>query len=225
LLHLPRGIVCLERRTGMPSKAGEDLRACYRERVEARLKGLDELARVLLRQKEEARQWAIERARQRAVRPKGIRSATYTAEERQEMRRELYRTNEAQREKRRASNSAYRRKNAEVIKQKAREARLRAKPSPEQQSVQRLLKWRQRQEELTRQQTRAQEQARGREKRRDQGVAPAPTAEDSARNRLAYRERQKQAELTQSAGQRRAHERDFGKSISKSRSRDYNHEL
>jgi hypothetical protein len=141
------------------------------------------------------------------------------------MRRELYRTNEALREKRLESNSAYRKKNAEVIKQKAREARLRAKPSPEQQSVQRWLKWRQRQEELTREQTRAQEQAHVWEKRRGPGIAPALTAEDSARNWLAYRERQKQAELTQSAGQRRAHERDLGKSVSKGRSRGYDYEL
>jgi hypothetical protein len=211
--QIPHAILCIERGTGMPSKVGEALRASYRERVEARLKGPDELARVLQRQKEVARQGAIERARRTAALPKGTRSATYTAEERQEMRRELYRTNEALREKRRASNSAYYRKNAEVIKQKKREARLRAKPSPEQQSVQRWLKWRQRQEELTRQQTRAQEHARGREKQRGPAIAPTLTAKDSVRNWLAYRERQKQAELTQSAGQQRAHERAFGKSI------------
>jgi hypothetical protein len=205
--QIPHWILCIERRTGMPSKAGEAIRASYRERVEARLKGPDELARVLQRQKEAARQGALERARRTAALPKGPWSATYTAEERQEMRRELYRSNEALREKQRA----YRQKNAEVIKQKAREARLRAKPSPQQQSAQRWLKWRQRQAELTRQQTRAQEQARGREKRPVPGIAPALTAEDAARNWLANRGRQKQAELTQS--------------VSKSRSRDYSYEL
>jgi hypothetical protein len=45
---------------------------------------------------------------------------------------------------------------------------------------------------------------------------------------LAYRERQKQAELTQSAGRQRAHEREFEKSIDnhdKERNRDYDYGL
>ena len=122
-LHIPHRILCIERNTGMPHKAGEAIRAAYRERVEARLKGRDELARVLQRQKEEARQGAIERARQRAALPKRPRSATYTADERLAIQRERYRSNEALREKRRE----YRRKNAEVINQRNREAYLRAK--------------------------------------------------------------------------------------------------
>jgi MobA/MobL family len=207
--YIPHKILCMERKTGMPSKTGEAIRAAYRERVEARLKGPDELSRVLQRQKEAARLGAVERARQRAALPKGSRSATYTAEERLAMRSERYHSDEALREKSRA----YWRENAEVINQKRREARLRAKPSPQQQSAQRWWKWRQRQIELERQQTRAQEQARGREKGRGPRITPALTAEDSARNWLAYRERQKQAELTQSAGQRHAHERALGKSV------------
>jgi hypothetical protein len=221
VLRIPHRILCIERRIGMPSKVGEAIRAAYRERVEARLKGPDELARVLQRQKEAARQRAVERARQRAELPKGIRSATYTADERKEMRREQYHSNEALREKRRA----YHRKNAEVINQKRREARLRAKPSPQQQAAQRWWKSRQKQIELERQQARVQEQARGREKQRGPRIAPALTAEDSARNWLAYRERQKQAELTQSAGQRRSHERALEKSVGKGRNRDYDYGL
>jgi hypothetical protein len=224
-LWIPHRIFCIERKTGMPSKAGEAIRADYRERVEARLKGPDELARVLHKQWEAARQRDVERARQRAARPKGTWSATYTAEERLEMTRELYRTNEALREKRREYQSAYRQKNAEVINQKRREARLRAKPSPQQQSAQRWWKRRQTQIELERQQTRAQEQARGQEKQRGPKIAPALTAEVSARNGLAYRERQKQAELTQSAGQRRSHERAVEKSVGKDRNRDYDYGL
>jgi hypothetical protein len=222
--HISRKILCFERKTGMPSKAGEAIRAAYRERVEARLKGPDELARVLQRQKEAGRQRAIERARQRAALPKGPWSATYTAEERLEMLRERYRPDEALREKKRA----YWRKNPEVINQKKREARLRAKPSPQQQSAQCWWKkWRQKEIELTRQQMRAQEQARGQEKQRGPTNAPALTAEDAARNRRADRERQKQAELTQSAGQRRAHERASGKSVEhkKNRNRDYDYGL
>jgi hypothetical protein len=200
--YIPHKILCMERKTGMPSKTGEAIRAAYRERVEARLKGPDELSRVLQRQKEAARLGAIERARQRAARPKGSRSATYTADERLAMRSERYHSDEALREKSRA----YWRENAEVINQKRREARRRA-----------------------------QEQARGQEKQRGPRITPALTAEDSARNGLAYRERQKQAELTQNAGQRRAHERAFGKSVDnddifdrrrkKEHSRDYDYGL
>jgi hypothetical protein len=177
---------------------------------------------VLQRQKNAARQRIMERARQKAALPRKTRSAAYTHEERLEMRRERYRSNDALREKRRA----HRRKNAEVIKQKAREARLRAKPSPALQAAQRW--WKQRQKELALEQTRAPEQARGREKQHAPRSAPALTAADSARNWLAYRERQKQAELTQSAGRRRAHEREFEKSIDnhdKERNRDYDYGL
>jgi hypothetical protein len=152
--RIPHEILCMERRTGMPSKVGEAIRASYRERVEARLRGPDELALVLEKQKEMARQKAAERARQTPELSKGICSATYTAEERLEMRRELYQPDEALREKRRA----YRQKNAELIKQKAREARARNALSPQQKSVQRWLKWRQKQEELAREQTPASKQ-------------------------------------------------------------------
>jgi hypothetical protein len=75
------------------------------------------------------------------------------------------------------------------------------------------LQWRQKQEELTRQQTRTQEQALGQEKRPSPGISPALTAEDSVRNWLAYRERQKQAELTPSTGRQRTQEHAFGKSV------------
>jgi hypothetical protein len=53
-LVLPRKIFCMERRYG-PSEVGDRFRAEYRERVEARLKGPDELACVLKKQKEEQR--------------------------------------------------------------------------------------------------------------------------------------------------------------------------
>jgi MobA/MobL family len=221
-LRLPHRILCIERKTGMPSKAGEAIRADYHERVEARRKGPDELARVLHKQWLAARQRDVERARQRATQPKAIWSATHTAEERRELLRERYRSNESLREKQRA----YRQKNAEVINQKAREARLRAKPSPALQSAQRW--WKQRQKQLVQEQTLARERARGRERQHDPRSAPALTAADSARNWLAYRERQKQAELTQSAGRRRVHERDLEKSMDnhqKDRTRDYDYGL
>jgi hypothetical protein len=80
-----------------------DLPTAHRERVEARLKGPDELAKGLQNQKEASRQWHAKRRRERAARPMGISSATYTVEERREMSRELYRTDETLREQHRAN--------------------------------------------------------------------------------------------------------------------------
>jgi hypothetical protein len=51
-LVLPRTIFCIERQTGKPTPAGDALRAKHRERVEARQKGPEELARVVQKQKE-----------------------------------------------------------------------------------------------------------------------------------------------------------------------------
>jgi hypothetical protein len=206
-LVLPRTVFCIERHTGMPTPAGDALRAKHRERVEARLKGPDELARVVQKQKEEDRQWAIDWAKRKATLPKKVRYAARTKEELLQRRRERYRTGGTRRETTRVYSQMYRRKNAEVIKQKAREARLRAKPTPQQQSALNWLKWREKQKEQI------QARAPGQGKRRGREVVPALTAEDSARNWLAFRERQKRAELSQSVAQRRTPERAIGKSV------------
>jgi MobA/MobL family len=63
---IPQKIYYAEKRSGRSTQAGDDIRARYRERVEARLKGPDELARVLEKQREEARQRAVERSKQMA---------------------------------------------------------------------------------------------------------------------------------------------------------------
>ena len=81
------------------------------------------------------------------------------------------------------------------LEQKSREASVRAKPSPELEAAQRWWQSRQKEKEL--------ENAGGREL----------TAEDSARNWLALRERQKQAELSPGSTTGRTHERPFGKSL------------
>ena len=207
-LVLPRTVFCIERNTGMPTPAGDALRAKHRERVEARLKGPDELARVVQKQKEEDRQWAIDWAKRKATLPKKVRYAARTREELLQRRRERYRTDVAYRERTLAGCQKYRRENAEVRNQKAREARLRAKPTPQQQAALNWLKWREKQKEQI------QERALGQGKRRGRELAPPLTAEDSARNWLAFRERQKRAELAQSAAQRPTHERALGKSVS-----------
>jgi hypothetical protein len=133
------------------------------------------------------------------------------------MLRELNSRNETLREKRRA----YRQKNAELINQKAREARLRAKPSLAQQSAQRWLKRRLKQQELERCQTRAQEKALGHELQRTPALYPRITPEQAARNWLAYREREKQLELPEIAGQQRTKERALEKSMEHNRDFDY----
>ena len=240
-LVLPRKIFCMERRYG-PSRVGNFLRAEYRERVEARAKGPDELARVLQKQKEEQRRRAIERVQQKALSPKKVAAAARTKEELLQKRRELYHSDEARRQKILAQCRKYKLANAEAVKQRNRDWRLRAKQS------------RQREREL--------ELARGREQRKEQGLGararqeleqrnrearlgaqPSPqleaaqrwwqsrqnekesekeleraggralAAEDSARNWLALRERQKQAELSPGSTTGRTHERPFGKSL------------
>ena len=206
-LVLPRTLFCIERETGRPTQAGDALRARHRERVEARLKGPDELARVLRKQKEGNRQRAIDSARRKATLPKKVRYAALTREELLQRRRELYHSNEARRGQMRAYSQERHRDNAAAVMKEAGEARLRGKLSPQQQAVRNWLKWREKQQE------KIQARVLGQEKRRDRGFVPALTAEDSVRNWLAFRERQKQADLSQGAAQRRTHERVFGKSV------------
>jgi hypothetical protein len=209
-LVLPRSIFRIERRTGRPTREGDAMRAKYRERVEARLRGPEDLARVLRKQKEESRQACLERERQRATLPKKIRFAARSKEELLQRRRELYRSDEARRQRNLAYLRQFRRDKTEALKRQARESRLRAKPSPQQESAQRWLRrW-----ERERDQVQAQGQQGGQRSRRgrDPVRAPVLTAEDSARNWLALRERQKQADLSQSA-QTRTHERAVGKSV------------
>jgi hypothetical protein len=62
---LPQSIVYSERHSGRSNPAGDEIRARYRERVEARSKGPAELARVIQRQREEGRQRMIEAAERR----------------------------------------------------------------------------------------------------------------------------------------------------------------
>jgi ATP-dependent exoDNAse (exonuclease V) alpha subunit len=58
---IPQKIYYAEKKSGMNTRAGDDIRARHHERVEARAKGSDELARVVERQTRESRTRAIER--------------------------------------------------------------------------------------------------------------------------------------------------------------------
>ena len=172
-------IVWMERNSGVPSQAGEDIRRRYKERVEARRQGPDELARVLLKQKEEGRQRVLERSQQKAAAPKKLAWSALTKEELAQRRRDRYQVNkEFFKQKRR---KAYQR-NPELMRQRKREARAREreKLSPEQRAVQRWLKWRELHKEPA-------PPVRGRER-----SPPALTAEDSLKRWLKRRELHKE---------------------------------
>jgi hypothetical protein len=91
--RLPPKIYYAERKTGKPTPAGDQIRAAYQERVEARLKGGDELARVLQKQKEEKRQRLTEYAQRMALTPKRKAWGALTREERNESRRRKHHAN------------------------------------------------------------------------------------------------------------------------------------
>ncbi len=121
-LSLPLHIRKIELATGEPTRVGEALRRQHRERVEARAKGPDELARVVTRQKEEARAAVMRRRALEAGLTKKIPRSVLNREELLQERRERY---QAEKERFRAM-------------------------SPAQQSAQRWLKWRQRNAEKVR---------------------------------------------------------------------------
>jgi hypothetical protein len=238
-LVLPRKIFCMERRCG-PSRVGDALRAEYRERAEARAKGPDELARVLQKQKEETRRRAIERDRQKALLPKKVAVATRTKEELLQRRRELYRSSDVRRQKNIEQCRKYRLAHGEAFKQYKRDWRLRAKQSRLREKELELARGREREQrkeralgararqELEQRNPAARSrakpspeleaarrwwQSRQKEKELEKVGGRQLTAEDSARNWLALRERQKQAELSPGSTKGRAHERSFGKSL------------
>jgi hypothetical protein len=180
--EIPQKILYLERRRGVATKAGDDIRRRHRERVEARLKGHEELARVLERHREEFAQLAIERDRRLSAGPKKVAWSSLTKEEIAQRRRAWYQANKATVI---AKKRAWYKENAVVIREKKRLARLKAKSPTEQQSVERWLKWR--------------EQPR-----------PTATAEESVRNWLALRERGQQADAARSATQGCSRAQQFG---------------
>jgi hypothetical protein len=130
-LSLPLHVRKIELATGKPSRVGDELRRQHRERVEARAKGPDELARVVTRQKEEARMAVMRRRALEAGLARKVPRNLFSREELLQERRERY----------------------QADRQRFREM------SPAEQSAQRWLKWRQRHPELVRAPT-AEESAR-----------------------------------------------------------------
>ena len=115
----------MERKPGVPTRVGDQIRHEHREREEARQKGPKELTRVLKKQKEQARQWGIQQTRHEKSRPKEIRRGVLNKEGLAQERRDQYRDN----------------------KRKEQELALQARPSAAQLSVQRWLQWREEQKE------------------------------------------------------------------------------
>jgi MobA/MobL family len=89
-LSLPLHIRKIELMTGKPTRVGEELRRQHHERVEARAKGPDELARVVGRQREEARTAAIKRRALEADLTRKVPRSVLSKEELLQQRREQY---------------------------------------------------------------------------------------------------------------------------------------
>jgi hypothetical protein len=121
-LSLPLRIRKIELLTGKPTRVGEALRRQHHERVEARAKGPDELARVVKRQKDEARTAAINRRVLESALTRNVPRSVLSKEELLQQRRERY---------------------------QADKERIRGM-SPAEQSARRWLKWRQRNPEKVR---------------------------------------------------------------------------
>jgi hypothetical protein len=86
--HIPSALLYAERGSGKPTPGGDRIRAMYRERVEARLKGGDELARVQGKQQEQERQRLKEYAQRQALAPEKKAWSAMTRGERNAWRRQ-----------------------------------------------------------------------------------------------------------------------------------------
>ena len=184
----------MERDRGTGTRAGDAIRARHRERVEARQKGPDELARVLQKQKEERRQQAIERAKQKALEPKKRSWSSLTRDELNARRRELYsinrerilrksrERNQANPERRSEQRRAYRQRKAEELRRRSLDSNAGQATEPaKQQSTTRAI---------------TPEEAI----RNWLAYHNTPTAAESAKNWLAFRERERQKEKDHSHG-------------------------
>jgi hypothetical protein len=180
---IPPAILYSERHSGRSSPAGDDIRARHRERVEARLKGAEEHARVVQRQKAEGRQRAIESAERKALHKKTPQGAL-TREQINEKRREYRQANaqeisRKQRERRRANPEEVNRKQREYYRKRRTEQKAATSSLSvhEQQPA----------EAMNRASASAEQKAASLGQ-----ASPTVSAEESVKNWLAFRERQKQ---------------------------------
>jgi MobA/MobL family len=106
---IPQKVFYAERRHGASTPAGNNVRSRHRERLEARMKGPEELARVLKRQRETGRKRAIRSSEQQTLKRK-IPTGAMTREQLNAKRHEYCKANAAkiscQRRERRRANAA-----------------------------------------------------------------------------------------------------------------------
>jgi MobA/MobL family len=204
---IPEKVFYAERRSQTRSAAGDEIRARHRERVEARLKGGGELARVLQRQKAALGERALEDSKRREARPKEIRWGALTRDERNERRRERYQARRAiekldsvgeakRREAARLRSRARTQQNPEAVREARRQ--WRKAHAEEVNNNQREYRKRHAQElaqkrrEYRRahaeEENRKQRENRQRRSERGPSKSSSPTAEESARSWKAYRE-------------------------------------
>jgi hypothetical protein len=98
---MPQKVYYAERSSGAAHPLGEDIRARHRERSEARLKGRAALARVLERQRQDARRTAQADSVRKEGLPKRTPRSALTREELNHIRRERYPTRAAEINRRR----------------------------------------------------------------------------------------------------------------------------
>lgn len=189
---LPQSIVYSERGSGRSNPAGDEIRARYRERVEARSKGPEELDRVIQRQREEGRERVIQAAEQRQLKTK-IPTGAMTREQLKAKRRQYNKAHAAeirrkQRERRRANREEVNRKQREYLQRRKAE-RLAPKNALDNQAQQSLSA-----------KVGASTSA---EPKPATPSAPLPTAraEEYVKNWLAFRENQKQLPANESINQ------------------------
>jgi hypothetical protein len=92
---IPEKVFYAERKTRSHSAAGDAIRARHQERVAARLEGRDALTRVIQRQRAEIKQRALEELKPQREGAKQPRWGALTREERNQKRREQYRSRRA----------------------------------------------------------------------------------------------------------------------------------
>jgi MobA/MobL family len=185
---LPQSIVYSERGSGRSNPAGDEIRARYRERVEARSKGPEELARVIQRQREKGRERVIQAAERRQLKTK-IPTGAMTREQLKAKRRQYNKAHAAeirrkQRERRRVNREEVNRKQREYAQRRKAE-RLAAKHSPGNEQQQPGAKT-------------AVARIAEASPISPHSHSPTLNAEESVKNWLAYRKNQKQLSAAES---------------------------
>jgi hypothetical protein len=201
---IPEKVFYAERAAQGHSAAGDEIRRRHRERLAARLKGKDELTRVLQNQKAELRERATHNANRREAEQKKPRWSALTREERNKKRREKYQSRRAT-EKLDAPSEARRREaarqsyHARMLRdpEAVRAARRRWRNANAEKVNRQQREYRQQQRsERAQNNSPSPEDSARRWKAYSDKAAPGPSAEESARNWLAFQEREGLADPT-----------------------------